>query len=515
MARYKPYSYAQGKFIPICFDKQIHPGTFEYTLNHLIDHELDLSIFDNRFKNDDTGAPAYDPKILLKIIIFAYSRGIVSSRAIARCCEGNVIFMALSADTRPHFTTIADFVSSIDKEIIKLFLEVLLVCDEQGLIGKEMFAIDGCKLPSNASKEWSGTREDFTRKVEKMEQAIARMVEGHQNNDNAHSEKEFYAREEKYIDTLHERAQKVRTWLSSNDDKIGKGGTPIKSNITDNDSAKMKTGHGVIQGYNGVTAVDDKHQVIVHAEAFGQAQEHELLEPMVEGIKGNFKALDQENVFQKVKLAADSGFHTEHNMKMLFIEGIDAYVADGLFRKRDPRFADVDRYKERHREERAKRTGRKELFTVDDFFFPDNLSYCICPAGRRLYRSGANVDVKNFRAFKFKGPKSACLHCELRSKCLRYPERTQIRQVAYFVGRSEKGKNTFTEKMKHKIDSAVGRILYGMRLAIAEPPFAHICSAIGLNRFTLRGTTKVDTQWKLFCTVHNMKKIHCYASGFA
>lgn len=515
MARYKPYSYAQGKFIPICFDKQIHPGTFEYTLNHLIDHELDLSIFDNRFKNDDTGAPAYDPKILLKIIIFAYSRGIVSSRAIARCCEENVIFMALSADTRPHFTTIADFVSSIDKEIIKLFLEVLLVCDEQGLIGKEMFAIDGCKLPSNASKEWSGTREDFTRKVEKMEQAIARMVEGHQNNDNAHSEKEFYAREEKYIDTLHERAQKVRTWLSSNDDKIGKGGTPIKSNITDNDSAKMKTGHGVIQGYNGVTAVDDKHQVIVHAEAFGQAQEHELLEPMVEGIKGNFKALDQENVFQKAKLVADSGFHTEQNMKILFIEGIDAYVADGLFRKRDPRFADVDRYKERHREERAKRTGRKELFTVDDFFFPDNLSYCICPAGRRLYRSGANVDVKNFRAFKFKGPKSACLHCELRSKCLRYPERTQIRQVAYFVGRSEKGKNTFTEKMKHKIDSAVGRILYGMRLAIAEPPFAHICSAIGLNRFTLRGTTKVDTQWKLFCTVHNMKKIHCYASGFA
>lgn len=515
MARYKPYSYAQGKFIPICFDKQIHPGTFEYTLNHLIDHELDLSIFDNRFKNDDTGAPAYDPKILLKIIIFAYSRGIVSRRAIARCCEENVIFMALSADTRPHFTTIADFVSSIDKEIIKLFLEVLLVCDEQGLIGKEMFAIDGCKLPSNASKEWSGTREDFTRKVEKMEQAIARMVEGHQNNDNAHSEKEFYAREEKYIDTLHERAQKVRTWLSSNDDKIGKGGTPIKSNITDNDSAKMKTGHGVIQGYNGVTAVDDKHQVIVHAEAFGQAQEHELLEPMVEGIKGNFKALDQENVFQKAKLVADSGFHTEQNMKILFIEGIDAYVADGLFRKRDPRFADVDRYKERHREERAKRTGRKELFTVDDFFFPDNLSYCICPAGRRLYRSGANVDVKNFRAFKFKGPKSACLHCELRSKCLRYPERTQIRQVAYFVGRSEKGKNTFTEKMKHKIDSAVGRILYGMRLAIAEPPFAHICSAIGLNRFTLRGTTKVDTQWKLFCTVHNMKKIHCYASGFA
>ncbi len=106
-----------------------------------------------RYQNDDTGAPAYDPAILLKIILYAYSRGITRSRQIARCCEENVIFMALSADTRPHFTTIADFISSADKEIIRLFLEVLMTCDEMGLIGKEMFAVDGCKLPSNASKE--------------------------------------------------------------------------------------------------------------------------------------------------------------------------------------------------------------------------------------------------------------------------------------------------------------------------------------------------------------------------
>lgn len=515
MARYKPYSYAQGKFIPICFDKQIQPGTFEYTLNHLIEHELDLSIFNYRFKNDETGAPAYDPKILLKIVLFAYSRGIVSSRSIARCCEENVIFMALSADTRPHFTTIADFVSSIDKEIVKLFLEVLLVCDEQGLIGKEMFAIDGCKLPSNASKEWSGTRADFARKAAKMEQAITRMVEGHRANDAAQLEKASTAREENYVKTLRRRMGKVREWLSSSGDKIGKSGEPIKSNITDNDSAKMKTGHGVIQGYNGVTVVDGKHQVIVHAEAFGQAQEHGLLEPMVKGTRANFKVLDEADVFERTKLAADSGFHTEQNMKMLFTEEIDAYVADGLFRKRDPRFADVDRYKKRHRKDTAKLKTHRDLFKTEDFVFPADLSHCICPAGKRLYRSGANVVINNFKAFKFKGPKSACLSCKLRSKCLRHPDRTLVRQVAYFVGRSEKGKNTFTEKMKHKIDSTVGRMLYGMRLAIAEPPFAHIRSALGLNHFTLRGKFKVDTQWKLFCIVHNIKKVHRYAEGLA
>jgi len=98
VARFKPYSYAQGKFIPVHFEKQIIPGTFEYALNHLIDHELNLSIFDERYKNEETGAKAYDPKILLKIILFAYSRGITTSRRIAQACKENIIFMALSCD---------------------------------------------------------------------------------------------------------------------------------------------------------------------------------------------------------------------------------------------------------------------------------------------------------------------------------------------------------------------------------------------------------------------------------
>jgi transposase len=79
MAKYKPYSYTQGAFIPVHFDHQIQPGTFEFTLNHIIENEVDLSIFDSRFCNDETGAPAYDPKLLLKVVLFAYSRGITST----------------------------------------------------------------------------------------------------------------------------------------------------------------------------------------------------------------------------------------------------------------------------------------------------------------------------------------------------------------------------------------------------------------------------------------------------
>ena len=112
MARYKDYDYNQSKLIPVNFDEQILPGSFEYTLSYLIEHEMDLSVFDDRYRNDETGRKAYDPALLLKIVLYAYSRGITSSRAIERCCRENVVFMALSADSQPHFTTIAAFISS-------------------------------------------------------------------------------------------------------------------------------------------------------------------------------------------------------------------------------------------------------------------------------------------------------------------------------------------------------------------------------------------------------------------
>ena len=87
MARYKDYDYGQMKMIPVSFERQILPGSFEYSLSYLIDNELDLTAFDQHYNNDDNGRPAYDPRLLLKIVILAYSKGITSSRQIERLCR--------------------------------------------------------------------------------------------------------------------------------------------------------------------------------------------------------------------------------------------------------------------------------------------------------------------------------------------------------------------------------------------------------------------------------------------
>jgi hypothetical protein len=239
--------------------------------------------------------------------------------------------------------------------------------------------------------------------------AIRRILKKHRETDIEEKDVDVFEKEKQYIQTLRNQIKKISEWLDDHDDKPGKTGKPRKSNITDNDSAKMKSANGVIQGYDGVAAVDNKHQIVVHAQAYGAPQEHDLLEPMIEKTRENFKVINNtEDVFRKTKLTADAGFHTKANMKMLSDENIDGYVADTQFRKRDYRFADRDKYKKRHRKERAKKEGRSNLFTAKDFTFAEDGSYCMCPAGQRLHRNGANVHVSNgaCRAIKYRGPRA-------------------------------------------------------------------------------------------------------------
>ena len=152
MAKFKPYNYDQMVILSISLQNQLVPGTLEHTIHTLVEKHIDLSVFDGRYKNDNTGATAINPKILLKIILFAYSRGLISSRQIERACQENITFMALCCGYFPDHSTIAHFVSSSQKEIESIFCNILLACDELGLLGGTHFSLDGVKLSANVSK---------------------------------------------------------------------------------------------------------------------------------------------------------------------------------------------------------------------------------------------------------------------------------------------------------------------------------------------------------------------------
>jgi len=500
MERYKDYDLNQSKFIPVVFADQITRGSFEYTINVLVDEHLDMSIFDERYTNDDVGRPAYDPSLLVKIILSAYARGFTSSRDIEKLCRENVVFMALPADTQPHFTTIAKFIAQMDGVIQPLFTEILMVCDAQGLIGHDLFAIDGCKMPSNASKEHSGTHAEMAKKHKKIDRAVRRMLRKHHEEDQSQHENDHTRRaaEEKNIEELRKASRKIKKYLKTSGERSGLSGNVVKGNITDNDSAKMKTSHGTIQGYNGIAAVDNKHQIIVGAEAFGQGPENNLLMPMIENVKGHLG----QKYTDTVKVTADSGFHSKAALEDCLEKAIDAYIADGNYRKRDPRFIERDRYQPKDR--------KAKWFIARDFEYDAKTNSCRCPAGKAMWTSGKRrIDGHDYQ--NFTGYLNDCKHCPLQQQCMRKQPSTYGRQVSIKLNNTSTKRLNAIDRMKLKIDSDKGRHIYSQRLGAVEPVFGNINTNKRLSRFSLRGKPKVNAQWLMFCMVHNVEKIQRYA----
>jgi hypothetical protein len=405
MPRFKTPDYGL-KMIPVDFDQQVIPGSFEHALCYLVDHEIDFAGLEARYRNDTSGAPAFAPAVLLKIVLLAYSRGLISSRAIA------------TADSAPEAVRAARTLERVKKE-----------------------------------------------------------------------------------------AAQIRAWLDGNpEERRSAKGKVRLSNRTDNESAKMATGKGVIQGYTGVAAVDAKAQIVIDAQAHGTGSEQELLLPVIESTAPNR--------IPATAICADAGYHSETNLKALADHGIDAWICDNDYRSRDVRYAGQAKHKAKPDPlwDKAKSGKKTRCFTPADFSLAADRTHCVCPAGERLYSNGSNCTFNGYAAMKYRGAERNCVPCELRTQCLRKPDTSKTRQVAFFQGRRSI-EESHTERMKRRIDSDTGKRMITARFATVEPVFGNLRANKRLQRFTLRGQKKVDGQWKLYCLVHNIEKLahHGYA----
>ena len=517
MPNFIPYDYRQDTMVVINFDDQILPGTFEHAIHYLIENKLDLSQFHAAYRNEHEGRPAYDPAILLKIVLFAYSKGITSSRQIQWCCQSNIIFKALSCDTNPDFTTLANFISGHSEAIASVFEQIVLICHEQGLIGHDLIAIDGCKLPSDAAKEWSGTLEELEHKRVKLSEQIVGKLAEHKATDkaNAGSSDQLNAqRIEQHISTLNSAHEKIESFLQTATPRIGKGqiAKEVKSNITDNDSCKMKTSKGTIQGYNAIAAVDSRHQIIVDAEAIGEGPEQSVLKPVLERLKERYHRLGvSDDIYQQgLVVTADTGYSSKANNRYLHENGIDGYVPDNQFRQRDPRFVNRD-----DKKDQSKPTKANKLFNAEDFHFDPQTRTCLCPAGESMWLKKEGMDAYGNRKVFFMGRLSKCRSCALAKQCMRRPKSASHRkgsgrQVSFIINRSSV-KEASTQWMRNRIDSRAGKRAYSHRMSVVEPVFGNLRANKGLDSFSLRGRVKVNAQWLLYCCIQNVEKLYRYA----
>jgi transposase len=505
MPRYKPV-FRGMKLIPLALEDQILAGTFEFALNQLVDDELDLSRLDAKFNNDETGASAYNPRVMLKIVLLAYSRGLISSRTMEKACVENVLFMAISGDAQPSYTHIAKFVRELQDDIVTLFGQVLLTCDQLGLIGKEHFAIDGVKLPSNASKERSGKFAELQHRAQRLDKAAAKIVQAHQAQDEGQGEQTLSAKRQAQVEKIRKEAKATRDFIASNAPRLNAKRQELMSNVTDNQSAKIGSPKGAIQGYAAQAAVDDKHQVIVAAMALGSGSEQVALLPMVQLAKAMGTA---DTLF-----TADAGYHSAQNLEALQASNTWALIADNQMRQRDERLADQQKHRDKPhavfdktQAKQERDNPKRKLFGPQDFYYDEEAGVSFCPAGHFLVSKGGDSPSNNgYVGHRFEGAKRMCGPCELREQCLRHPKKTAIRQVMFFK-KNQPSPKTVLDQMRQDIDSPRGRALYGKRMGTVEPVFANLRHNKRLNRFTLRGQCKVNTQWHLYCLVHNIEKI--------
>ena len=388
-----------------------------------------------------------------------------------------------------HFTTIADFISGHPLEVQAIFTQVLAYCNELGLIGGEMFAIDGLRLPSNASMGMSGTRQGLAKRLGVYQRMAEKHLSRHrQKDERGEVTEETRERFERQQKRLRAKIANLSSFLQTMEPKKGYSGREVKSNVTDNASAAIRSSKGYVQGYIGTAATDSRNQIIIHAQAVGSANEGEHLPELLGMAQEQLAAASVQRPEGTVPVyMMDSDYFSEDNLQACNEREVQALIPD----------INEKRYRQGN--------GRKR-YAARDFTCDETGDYYECPAGKKLEYRRTSV-LGGRKGKEYYAHVQDCRRCPLNAACMRgkkEPGQWKHGRPLFITRSNEPG--SLCAAMRETMADERYQAIYAYRIQIAEPVFANIRHCKGLNRFTLRGKEKVNGQWQLYCMVHNLGK---------
>ena len=443
---YRPWNPNQQWLLPPSVQDWLPENDLVYFILDTV-NELDISAITQKYEQEKRGFPPYQPRMMAALLLYAYCRGIFSSRKIMQACQERLTFRVITGDDIPDFRTISDFRKLHLKELQLLFVQVLQLCQEAGLVKLGHIALDGTKVKANASRHKAMSYSRMLKEEKRLKEEIKQLLEKAESIDEQEDDKygpdrrgdelpEELARHESRLKRIQEAkkaleakakaaAQDVQEQReqedSKNDDKPKRGRkrkavseVPADNkqyNFTDPESSIMKANNrGWDQCGNAQAAVDSKKQIIVACDVTNESNDKQQFEPMLE------KAQDNVGREKNIKAAsADSGYYSESNVEYGQDKEIDVYIATGKIKHNAP-VAKVPR-------------GR----------IPKNL--------------------------------------------------------------------TVKERMARKLRTKNGRETYSKRKAIVEPVFGQIKRARGFVQFSMRGLEKMRGEWAIVCLTHNLLKL--------
>jgi len=337
--RYDPH---QSLILPPNLEEWLPDEHLARFLSDLVDHEIDLAPFLSGYENQDGGNPAFHPALMLKLWLYGYCVGTVSSRRVARATYEDVAFRYLAANQHPTFTPLARFRLRNLVNLDHLFLEVLRLCREAGLVGMARLALDGTKVKASASKHKAMSHGKMLEKEKKLDEELRESIReylrkgieidaeedrlfGKENNPYLHQLPEGWRTKKERLEKIRAARKRLEEREKAKAKAAGKEEVPIdpkaQINFTDPDSRIMPDGANrgsFVQAYNCQAVVDEKAQIIVAAEATQTPNDKQQMVPMVSAAVRNTQMVPGE-------LDADAGYFGEDAIREIEGRGVDVY----------------------------------------------------------------------------------------------------------------------------------------------------------------------------------------------
>ena len=432
--------------------------------------ELDLSGIYRSYEKDGRGQAAYHPLMMVKLLFYGYSMGVVASRKMEAATYDNVAFRYLSANEHPDHCSLAEFRRRHLRALAALFLEVLKLCQKAGLVKLGHVALDGTNIKANASRHRNWSYQRLSEREKELAQQVEQILAEAERADRSDDQRLGPRRGDEFPPELRKREQRLRKIreakaelerqarqeaeekkaaieqrLRERQEKAAARGKPMggrrpavpdpaaaqpepqaRINLTDTDSRiqRERTSSGFVQGFNAQAAVDGQNQIIVAADVTNQQTDRAQLAPMIQQVEENTGAKPE-------KVSVDTGYYSPQQVQAPSLEGIDLYVKPD-----DPPKINESKV--------SGRAGPKQAKPPRSGYGPDGIP---------------RID-------------------HLRAK-LATPE---------------------------------GQAVYAKRREIVEPVFGPIKQCRGLRQFLMRGLEKTRAEWRLICLTHNLLKL--YRSGW-
>lgn len=508
-AQFKSYQPQQFLLLPPSFDELIEEHDLVRVVNHVVD-SLDISGLINQYKGG--GTTAYHPRMLLKILLYAYSVKIYTGRKIAKALRQDIHFMWLSGMSRPDFRTINNFRSSKAKEVIEqLFQQMLLFLLDHGYIKMENYFCDGSTISGDCNKHkmvWKKNAERFKAATEEKCRGLFREIDAlNAAEDKRYSGSDLEERGlqagEITAETIREQTSKLDAVIASSTGKQQRKAVSLKRklkekqdkiaayqqqvelagnrsgyNKTDNDATAMRMKNDeLLPAYNALAGCED--QFIVAVSIHQNTNDGSCF-------KEHLEQLEQQSPTLPQAIVADSIFGTEQNYELLESRRINNYLKFPSYQAEQ------------------KQSYRQNPFLKDNFRYDVTTDSYTCPNEKQLTLQSSYFQTHNRTGYRSSIKEYQCNDCR---ECPFYQQCCKSTTGENRLIKINEKLDTYKQQARENLNSETGSSLRKQRSIEIESCFGDIKHNMGFRRFHLRGIKKVETEFCLVAIAHNLRKL--------